>query len=81
MSTRAGDSAYALLTDGTAIEIRPARSGDFDAVQQMYIRMSPDNLYLRFFSMGGAAAEWEARRTCREPGPTTRRCSPSWTAR
>ena len=31
--------------------------------------MSPDNLYLRFFSMGTAAAEWEARRTCREPGP------------
>jgi len=81
MSTRARDSAYALLTDGTAIEIRPARPGDFDAVQQMYIRMSPDNLYLRFFSMGTAAAEREARRTCREPGPTTRRCSPSWTAR
>ena len=69
MSTRARDSAYALLTDGTTIEIRPARPGDFDAVQEMYLRMSPDNLYLRFFSMGTAAAEWEARRTCREPGP------------
>ena len=32
MSTRARDSAYALLTDGTAIEIQPARPGDFDAV-------------------------------------------------
>jgi len=33
MSTRVGDSAYAPLTDGTAIEIRPARPGDFDAVR------------------------------------------------
>ena len=28
--------------------VRPARPGDFDAVREMYIRMSPDNLYLRF---------------------------------
>jgi len=69
MSTRAGDSAYALLTDGTTIEVRPAQPGDFDAVREMYIRMSPDNLYLRFFSMGSAAAEREARRICREPAP------------
>ena len=31
--------------------------------------MSPDNLYLRFFSMSPLAAEQEARRICREPGP------------
>jgi acyl-CoA synthetase (NDP forming)/GNAT superfamily N-acetyltransferase len=69
MSTPAGDGAYALLTDGTTIEIRPAQPGDFDAVREMYLMMSPDNLYLRFFSMGTAAAEREARRICREPGP------------
>jgi GNAT superfamily N-acetyltransferase len=69
MSTPVGDSAYALLTDGTTIEIRPARPGDFDAVREMYLKMSPDNLYLRFFSMGTAAAEREARRVCREPAP------------
>ena len=69
MSTRAGDSAYALLTDGTTIEIRPAQPGDFDAVRDMHGKMSSDNLYLRFFSMGTAAAEREARRICREPGP------------
>ena len=31
--------------------------------------MSPDNLYLRFFSMSPLVAEQEARRICREPGP------------
>ena len=69
MSTRAGDSAYALLTDGTTIEIRPARPDDFDAVRDMHAKMSPDNLYLRFFSMSPVAAEQEARRICRKPGP------------
>ena len=31
--------------------------------------MSPDSLYLRFFSLSPRAAEREARRICREPGP------------
>jgi acyl-CoA synthetase (NDP forming)/GNAT superfamily N-acetyltransferase len=62
-------SAYALLTDGTTIEIRPARPGDFDAVRAMHTKMSPDNLYLRFFSFSAVAAEREARRICREPAP------------
>ncbi len=67
MST--GTSAYALLTDGTTIEIRPAQPGDFDAVRAMHTKMSPDNLYLRFFSFSAVAAEREARRICREPAP------------
>ena len=33
----------------------------------MHAAMSPDNIYLRFFSMSPSAAEWEARRVCREP--------------
>ena len=69
MSVHAEDSAYALLTDGATIEIRAARPADFAAVRDMHARMSPDNLYLRFFSMSPAAAEQEARRICREPGP------------
>ena len=69
MSTPAGPAAYALLTDGTTVEIRPARPGDFAAVRDMHVKMSPDNLYLRFFSMSPAAAEQEARRICREPAP------------
>jgi acyl-CoA synthetase (NDP forming)/GNAT superfamily N-acetyltransferase len=63
----AGPSAYALLTDGTTVEIRHARPEDFDAVRNMHARMSPENLYLRFFSMSRAAAEREAQRICREP--------------
>ena len=69
MSIDAGDSVYALLTDGATIEIRPARPGDFDAVRDMHAKMSPKNLYLRFFSMSPSAAEQEARRICREPAP------------
>ena len=69
MSIDAEDSVYALLTDGATIEIRPARPGDFDAVRDMHARMSPDNLYLRFFSMSPTVAEQEARRICREPAP------------
>jgi acyl-CoA synthetase (NDP forming)/GNAT superfamily N-acetyltransferase len=68
VSTRAGPSAYALLTDGTTIEIRAARPEDFAAVRELHAKMSPDNLYLRFFSMSPAAAEQEARRICRDPG-------------
>ena len=69
MSTGTEASAYALLADGTTIEIRPARPGDFDAVRDMHAKMSPDNLYLRFFSFSALAAEREAHRICREPAP------------
>lgn len=58
---------YALLADGTTAEIRPATAGDFEAVREMHRAMSPDNLYLRFFSMSPAAADQEARRICRAP--------------
>jgi GNAT superfamily N-acetyltransferase len=67
VGAHAGDSVYALLADGTTVEIRPARPGDFDAVRNMHEKMSPDNLYLRFFSMSRVAAEQAARRICREP--------------
>jgi acyl-CoA synthetase (NDP forming)/GNAT superfamily N-acetyltransferase len=60
-------ATFALLTDGGTVEVRPARAQDFEAVRAMHAAMSPDNMYLRFFSMSPAAAEQEARRTCREP--------------
>ena len=69
MSTGTEAGAYALLTDGTTIEIRPARPEDFEAVRDMHARMSPDNLYLRFFGVSALAAEQEAHRICREPAP------------
>ena len=60
-------ATYALLTDGGTVEVRPARAQDFEAVRAMHAAMSPDNMYLRFFSMSPSAAEQEARRVCREP--------------
>ena len=69
MSTQGEPSAYALLTDGTTIEIRPARPEDFAAVRDLHAQMSPDNLYLRFFSLSLMAVEREARRICRDPAP------------
>jgi len=58
---------YALLTDGGTVEVRPPRWQDFEAVRAMHAALSPDNMYLRFFSMSPGAAEQEARRVCREP--------------
>lgn len=60
---------YALLVDGSTVEIRPAGPGDFGAVKAMHEAMSPGNAYLRFFSLSRTVAEAEARRVCREPGP------------
>lgn len=66
-SAQPAGSAYALLADGATIEIRAATPADFMAVRQMYRSMSPDNIYLRFFSMSTATADDQARRACREP--------------
>jgi acyl-CoA synthetase (NDP forming)/RimJ/RimL family protein N-acetyltransferase len=66
-SRPAGAGVYALLTDGTTIEIRPARTDDVEAVRLMHAAMSPDNVYLRFFNLSPHAAEQEAKRVCREP--------------
>ena len=60
-------ATYALLTDGSTVEVRPAGTQDGEAVRAMHAAMSPDNIYLRFFSMSPNAAEQEARRVCREP--------------
>ncbi|HEX4657089.1 MAG TPA: GNAT family N-acetyltransferase [Streptosporangiaceae bacterium] len=67
MSGQPDQGVYALLADGTTVEIREAGAGDFDAVRDMHRAMSPDNTYLRFFSMSKAAADREASRICREP--------------
>lgn len=66
----ANGHSYALLADGTTIEIRPAGPDDLEAVFRFHQGMSPDNLYLRFFSMSKRAAEQEAQRVCRPPGAT-----------
>jgi acyl-CoA synthetase (NDP forming)/GNAT superfamily N-acetyltransferase len=61
---------YALLTDGSTIEIRPAGREDVAAIREMHAAMSPDNIYLRFFSMSPHAGEQEAVRVTREPDPS-----------
>jgi len=58
---------YALLADGTTVEIRQACPDDLDAVQTMHEAMAPDNIYLRFFSYSRRSAETEARRICQDP--------------
>jgi len=60
---------YALLADGTTVEIRPAGPADFDAVKAMHEAMSPENSYFRFFHTSRLSAELEARRICRNPAP------------
>jgi len=60
---------YALLADGTTVQIRPAMAADFEAVKAMHDAMAPGNAYLRFFSLSRSAAEQEARRLTRDPGP------------
>ncbi|HTX85856.1 MAG TPA: GNAT family N-acetyltransferase [Streptosporangiaceae bacterium] len=60
--------SYALLSDGTTIEIRPAGAQDIDDVREMHNQMSPDNAYFRFFSFSPQAPEREAQRLCRPEG-------------
>src|SRR2546421_5008004 len=62
-------AVYALLADGTTVEIRPAGPGDYDAVKAMHQAMSPDNTYMRFFNVSRLSAETEARRICLAPRP------------
>ena len=65
MAQELSDPVYALLADGTTVEIRPAVPDDFDAVKAMHAAMSSNNSYLRFFNMSRLSAELEARRICR----------------
>jgi acyl-CoA synthetase (NDP forming)/GNAT superfamily N-acetyltransferase len=60
---------YALLADGSTVEIRAARPDDCADVRQMHEQMSPDNTYLRFFGLSAVAPEREAQRLCRLEGP------------
>jgi acyl-CoA synthetase (NDP forming)/GNAT superfamily N-acetyltransferase len=65
----ATEPSYALLADGSTVEIRPARPDDCADVRTMHEQMSPDNSYLRFISFSPLAPEREAHRLCRPEGP------------
>jgi acyl-CoA synthetase (NDP forming)/RimJ/RimL family protein N-acetyltransferase len=62
-------ASYALLSDGTTVEIRPARPHDAADVREMHQQMSPQNAYFRFFSFSPQAPEREAQRLCRAEDP------------
>jgi acyl-CoA synthetase (NDP forming)/RimJ/RimL family protein N-acetyltransferase len=68
MTTPAAPS-YALLSDGSTVEIRPARPEDADDIRQMHEQMSPANAYFRFFSFSPRAPEREALRLARPEAP------------
>ena len=65
MSTPADTATYALLADGSTIEIRQARPEDFEPVREMHANLSPDNAYFRFFNLSPRAPEREATRVTR----------------
>jgi len=57
--------SYALLSDGSTVEIRQARAEDTVDVRQMHKDLSPSNSYFRFFSYSPQAPDREALRLCR----------------
>jgi acyl-CoA synthetase (NDP forming)/RimJ/RimL family protein N-acetyltransferase len=61
-------ASYALLADGSTVEIRAARDGDAEDIRQMHAEMSPTNAYFRFFSFSPRAPEREAQRLSRPAG-------------
>ena len=66
MTTFATDvDADALLSDSGIVRIRSARSDDVAALRAMYERLSPDTLYLRFFTVSAALAGEDVDRLTR----------------
>ncbi|MFD7663825.1 GNAT family N-acetyltransferase [Streptomyces sp. NPDC059788] len=63
-AARPGSSVHALLSDGTTVCIRPAGPGDHGRVLRMFTGMSPENLRLRFFTVGTDSAVLAADRVC-----------------
>lgn len=71
-SARAGDAVHVLLSDGTTVRVRPVEPGDQDAVRCLYEEMSPENLRLRFFTLGRDSARKAADRLCAHVRPGAR---------
>ena len=65
----APDAVFALLIDGTQARLREVGPADREAVRQLHAGMSPENLYLRFFSLSRGIGGEVADRICRRPGP------------
>jgi len=67
MTDLAATPKFALLADGSTVEIQQAGPQDADDVRAMHQHLSQANSYLRFFSFSPQAAEREAQRLCRPP--------------
>jgi acyl-CoA synthetase (NDP forming)/RimJ/RimL family protein N-acetyltransferase len=65
LADMADPRTYALLADGSTVEIRRACADDAEAVRELHANLSPDNAYFRFFSLSSQAPEREATRVCR----------------
>jgi acyl-CoA synthetase (NDP forming)/RimJ/RimL family protein N-acetyltransferase len=68
MTDRATDSRFALLADGSTVEISQATPDDATDVRQLHEGLSPENAYFRFFSLSKQAPLREAGRLCRPQG-------------
>ena len=68
MTDHAPVGRFALLADGTTVEIRQATPADGDDVRAMHEHLSPANAYFRFFSFSPHAPEREAKRLTRPSG-------------
>lgn len=62
------DPVYALLADGSTVQIRQVCPDDYDGIKAMHEAMSRDNSYLRFFHLSRLSAAQEAHRLCRLAG-------------
>ncbi|KAA2261835.1 GNAT family N-acetyltransferase [Solihabitans fulvus] len=62
MTTPTTDPAWALLTDGRMVEIRPLHQGDGDAVRALHDQLPERDRYLRFFTGAPAGLPALARR-------------------
>ena len=60
---------FALLIDGTIVEIRSASPADIDEVRRLHAELSEDSLRMRFFGISKQAGEASAQRICAPPRP------------
>jgi acyl-CoA synthetase (NDP forming)/RimJ/RimL family protein N-acetyltransferase len=67
--TAPASGKYALLSDGSTVQIMQASPQDAADVRNMHEQMSAGSSYFRFFSFSPQAPEREARRLCRPAGP------------
>jgi acetyl coenzyme A synthetase (ADP forming)-like protein len=64
-----GDSAAVRLADGTTATLRPISEEDGPAVVRFHSRLSPETIWLRYFSPHPTLTDREVERLCRSGDP------------